>query len=89
MEIVLVAVVWNKLRLSHHENRTWSLGTGDCNIDGKLEFLRAKAFLEIVFSFMGVDLPFFTAADFKSNSVMEFLGILPLEISACDRGMNG
>lgn len=58
------------------------------NIHGKLEFLRTVAFLEIVFSFMGVDLPFFTAADLKSNSVMGLLGILPLQVSACDRGMN-
>lgn len=73
----------------HHEKRTWSLGGGDYNIHGKLEFLRTVAFLDTVFSFMGVDLPFFTAVDLKSNSVMESLGILPLQISACDRGMNG
>jgi len=29
------------------------------NIHGKLEFLRTVAFLEIVFPFMGVNLPFF------------------------------
>lgn len=29
---------------SHHENRTWSLGSRDCSIRGKLEFLRTVAF---------------------------------------------
>lgn len=81
MEVVLLAVAWSKVCLSH-QNRTSSLGTGDCNIHGKLEFLRTVAVLEIVFSFMRVDLPFFTAADLKSNSVTESLGILPLQISA-------